>query len=143
MKGHNILIVSPRTHFREHLRNILISEGYTVRTAIDALEALDIIRYSGLDLIVTDLVLPRMDGIELVANAKDLQQHVRTVVFFPDCPKEREEMLRKMGVQWVGHPETPEQAKQWIKQALKDGAHGSIVNRAHGELRSVGTSDPP
>ena len=119
-KHHTILIASQRAHFREDLRDILVSDGHTVQTAIDGLQALDIIRYSHLDLLVTDLVLPRMDGIELVANAKDLQRHVRIVVFSLACPREREEMLRKMGVQRVERPETAWQAKQWIDQVLNE-----------------------
>ena len=124
MKGHSILIASQRSHFREDLRDILVSDGHTVQTAIDGLEALDIIRYNCPHLIVTDLVLPRMDGIELVANAKDLQKHVRIIVFSLACPREREEMLRKMGVQRVEHPETPEQAKQLIEQVLREASIG-------------------
>lgn len=118
MRDHSVLIASQRAHFRERLRDILRSKGHTVQTAADGLEALDVLRHNGFDLIVTDLDLPRMDGIELVANAKDIQRHVRIVVFHGACPKEREELLRRMGVEWVGHPETPELASRWVCRIL-------------------------
>ena len=124
MKSHSILLVSPRAYFREELRDLLLASGHRVRTVEDGLEALEVIRHNDLDLIVTDLDLPRMDGIELVANARDLRRRVRIVMFSTACPREREQMLRKMGVQWVGHPKTPQQAMQGIGQVLNPSSQG-------------------
>jgi CheY-like chemotaxis protein len=118
MKGHCILLVSQRTYFREALGEVLASDGHTVEMASDPTKALEHIRHGYFDLIVTDLTLPDMDGIELVANMQDLQPGIRSVLLVSSFPKERRERLRRMGFLEVLSPQNAAQAQQWIQQVL-------------------------
>jgi len=63
--GRRILLVDDEDLVRTAARRILAARGYTVLEAFDALEALEIARGQEIDLLVTDLVMPRMNGRRL------------------------------------------------------------------------------
>jgi two-component system response regulator MprA len=60
-----VLVVEDDEEIAEVLRRSLRTEGYEVRTAADGIEALDIATGFTPDVVVLDLGLPRMDGIEV------------------------------------------------------------------------------
>ena len=65
-----ILIVDDEKNYLLVLRAILEDEGYEVLTALSGQEALEIQKRSDLDLILTDMKMPGMDGIELLEQVK-------------------------------------------------------------------------
>ena len=67
---HGILVVDDSITSRSLERSILEAHGYRVRTAVDGLEALDMLRVETADLIITDIQMPRMDGFGLVEALK-------------------------------------------------------------------------
>jgi two-component system NtrC family response regulator len=66
-----ILIVDDEKNYLTILSAILEDEGFEVLTAPGGSEALDIHKASDLDLILTDMKMPKMDGIELLENIKE------------------------------------------------------------------------
>lgn len=72
-----ILIVDDETNYLAILRTILEEEGFTVLTAIHGKAALSILEDSDVDLLITDMKMPAMSGL-------DLLDHVRTG--WPDIP---------------------------------------------------------
>ena len=60
-----ILVVDDEPQITRVLRASLTSSGYDVLLARDGIEAFDLFRESVPDLVITDLFMPRMDGIEL------------------------------------------------------------------------------
>ncbi|MEK6775550.1 MAG: sigma-54 dependent transcriptional regulator [bacterium] len=67
----NILLVEDKTSMRRMLSQTLRAEGYHVIEAKDGKEALDIFRSNWVDLILTDLQMPEMDGIDLLREIKE------------------------------------------------------------------------
>jgi DNA-binding response OmpR family regulator len=65
-----ILIVDDDKNMRL-LTRARLSDLYTVVTACDGLEALDIIRRGGIDMVIADIMMPRMDGYELLKSLRD------------------------------------------------------------------------
>ena len=61
-----ILVVDDSITVREVERKMLALQGYEVTTAVDGLEGWNALRSEEFDLVVTDVDMPRMDGIELV-----------------------------------------------------------------------------
>ncbi|MCK9218391.1 MAG: response regulator, partial [Firmicutes bacterium] len=61
----DILIVEDDFHTRKLIEDILIDEGYTPVSAADAQKALDIIEHQHIDLMITDIMMPGMDGYSL------------------------------------------------------------------------------
>ncbi|HLH21158.1 MAG TPA: PAS domain-containing protein [Chloroflexota bacterium] len=60
-----ILVVEDNTAVRETLRALLVGAGYAVACAVNGRAALDRVAAGGVDLVLLDLVLPEIDGVEL------------------------------------------------------------------------------
>jgi two-component system OmpR family response regulator len=65
MPNYKILITEDEETLRSVLKYNLTKEGYTVLTANDGLQALEITRKETPDLLILDLMLPKMDGLEV------------------------------------------------------------------------------
>jgi len=66
----NILVVDDEAQITRVLKTSLSSQGYGIRTAADGEKALQVIREWPPDLIVTDLRMPKMDGLELCREVR-------------------------------------------------------------------------
>ena len=65
-----VLIADDNADMREYLTRLLRSDGYRVDSAIDGLAALEAIRASAPDIVVSDVMMPRLDGLGLVAELR-------------------------------------------------------------------------
>jgi two-component system cell cycle response regulator DivK len=70
MRQRNVLIVDDNPMNMKLVRVLLTGEGYEVRTAADALEALEILKEWRPLLILMDIQLPGIDGLELTRRLK-------------------------------------------------------------------------
>ena len=71
MSGARILAVDDQLYFRVFLEDLLREEGYEVTSADGGAEALVQLESQRFDVVVTDLVMPGMDGSELVQRVKE------------------------------------------------------------------------
>ncbi|MBP0049971.1 response regulator [Marinobacterium sp. AK62] len=69
-----VLVVDDSLSARKTLATLLRDSGYEVRTAIDGLDALDKIRQEAPAIVLTDLEMPRMSGMELAAILSNSKQ---------------------------------------------------------------------
>lgn len=74
-----VLVVDDEPAIREVIATLLEDEGYLVRHAKDGLEALDAINGDRVDLIVSDVVMPRLDGASFVRKLRG-RGHLMPVV---------------------------------------------------------------
>jgi len=65
-----ILAVDDQRYFRELLEGMLTDAGFEVQTAAGADEALGVLEHANFDIVLTDLVMPQVDGNELVHRVK-------------------------------------------------------------------------
>jgi two-component system, OmpR family, KDP operon response regulator KdpE len=70
-KGQRILIIDDETQIRRFLRVSLTSHGYDVREAGTGQEGLDDVALSGADLVILDLGLPDMNGMEVLRKIRE------------------------------------------------------------------------
>lgn len=77
----DVLIVDDEEMIREELKESLELEDFEVTTAASAQEALNLCEESSFDVIVTDLKMPKMGGLELlrILNEKKIQSRVFVV----------------------------------------------------------------
>jgi len=75
-----ILVVDDDQGMREFLEIMLTQEGYSVSTASDAGRALSRCRKEAFDLIITDLKMPKMDGIEFLREVKNLSPEALVIL---------------------------------------------------------------
>jgi DNA-binding NtrC family response regulator len=62
----NILVIDDEKSIRKALLDILISEGYQVEEAVDGKEGFNLIKAKNFDCVLSDIKMPKMDGIELL-----------------------------------------------------------------------------
>jgi len=87
-----ILVVDDSLTVREMERKLLVGRGFDVDIAIDGIDGWNVVRSGEYDLVITDVDMPRMDGIELVnLIKKDLHLHKLPVmiVSYKDRPEDR------------------------------------------------------
>ncbi len=75
-----ILVVDDEQNIREVIKEYLTMEGFTVDTAVDGLDALEVMGNKAFDLVVTDLSMPNLDGFGLMKHALDLQPLTSIIV---------------------------------------------------------------
>ena len=66
-----VLVVDDSITVRELERQLLENRGYTVDVAVDGVDGWNAVRSAHYDLVVSDIDMPRMDGIQLVQHIKD------------------------------------------------------------------------
>jgi diguanylate cyclase (GGDEF)-like protein len=64
--GKSILCVDDDQGIRELLHEIIIRLGHSIITAVDGIDALEKLKDGNFDIVITDISMPRMDGIELI-----------------------------------------------------------------------------
>ncbi len=75
-----VLVVDDEKFIRDILADFLGMEGYVVRTAEDGAAALNELNHAHYDLIISDLKMPRMGGIELLEAISHAAPHALTVI---------------------------------------------------------------
>ncbi len=75
-----ILAVDDQRYFRELIEGLLVEEGYEVQTCSSGEEALRVLDHSVFDVIITDLVMPVMTGVDLVQRVKERDPEQEIVV---------------------------------------------------------------
>ena len=78
--GPLVLVVDDDARLREYMRINLEVEGYTVREAASADEALDAIAGGAPDLVLLDVVMPGMDGLAALAAFKKIDKDIPIIV---------------------------------------------------------------
>src|SRR6266702_1967570 len=84
MPRERILIVDDEANARTALAELLRDEGYSVETAADGFKALPKLEEFSPDLLLTDLNMPGMDGIELMRKARARDPEMVAVVMTAD-----------------------------------------------------------
>jgi DNA-binding NtrC family response regulator len=81
MNNSTILIVDDEEIFRLCVKNHLEFLGYEVFSAASGRDALVLLREQQVDLVITDLHMPEMDGIQFMLSAKELDPSLTFIVF--------------------------------------------------------------
>lgn len=100
----SILIVDDKASSREFLRTLLEHNGYRLLEAGDGAEALQLARAWRPDLIITDILMPTMDGYELVRQLRATPELAETGVIFCSAhyqEREAQALARECGVSSV------------------------------------------
>ncbi|AFZ27579.1 response regulator with CheY-like receiver domain and winged-helix DNA-binding domain [Cylindrospermum stagnale PCC 7417] len=117
-----VLIVEDSIAQREMITDLLKASGLTVIHAGDGVEALEAIQSAAPDLVVLDIVMPRMNGYELCRRLKSdpKTQNVPVVM----CSSKGEEFDRYWGMKqgadaYIAKPFQPTELVGTVKQLLR------------------------
>ena len=91
-----ILVVDDSITVREVQRQLLVNQGYEVELAVDGMEGWNTLSRSPFDLVITDIDMPRLNGIDLVRMIKNDPQLRTTPVVIVSYKDREEDRLRGM-----------------------------------------------
>ncbi len=116
-----ILAVDDSASMRQMVSATLKSGGYEVVQAVDGVEALEYARSQGADLVLTDINMPRMDGIALVKALRLLPGYRYTpmLVLTTESSQEKKQEGKQAGATgWIVKPFNPEQLLSTVARVL-------------------------
>jgi two-component system, chemotaxis family, sensor histidine kinase and response regulator WspE len=91
-----VLVVDDSLTVRELERKLLAGRGYDVTIAVDGMDGWNAVRSERFDLVITDIDMPRLDGIELVALIRrdpQLRETPVMIVSYKDRAEDRQRGL--------------------------------------------------
>jgi len=94
----DVLVVEDDVRVRDLLCRYISSQGHRVRSAGDGVEALELIGKSPPDLVLTDLKMPRMDGMELAAYLREHAPQVDVIVLTAYADRDSAIQALRLGV---------------------------------------------
>jgi FixJ family two-component response regulator len=129
-----ILIVDDESIVRRNFKRVLDDQGYEVNTAADGIEALELLGKDDYNLIITDMKMPRMSGIEVLKKVRDGFPHIAVVVVTGYGTVDSALEAMKMGAcDFIEKPLTSDQISDAVTKAFErtdsDMLHGAEVER--------------
>ena len=116
-----IMTVEDSNSLREMIVFVLQDAGYEVSEAADGREAFAKLKITDVDLIVTDLNMPNMNGIELTQALRDTKKYKFTPIVFltTESQIEKKEAAKEAGATgWIVKPFRPEKLLKVVKKVL-------------------------
>jgi two-component system chemotaxis response regulator CheY len=116
-----ILAVDDSASMRQMVNFTLKGAGYTVVQATDGVEALEYARTNSVDLVLTDVNMPRMDGITLVRELRGLptNRYTPMLVLTTESSQDKKMQGKQAGATgWIVKPFNPEQLLATIARVL-------------------------
>jgi DNA-binding NtrC family response regulator len=118
-----ILLVEDEDTLRESLKRVFMRDGYEIDVTRDAETALKILEERSYDLIITDILLPGITGIELLKKYKEQNTDQLVIVMTAFASLETAvEALRGGAYDYIIKPVIHEEIKRIVKNALKERA---------------------
>jgi len=115
-----ILIVEDDPTVGESLRLLFKKRGHEILLALNGKEALQLFRHEIVDLVVTDVVMPKMDGIELLEAVKGLRPETEVIVISAQGTIEKAVQAMKLGAfDFIEKPINPRVISLLVERALE------------------------
>jgi len=117
----SILVVDDSETVRQVLQMTLGNAGFDVLEAGDGIDALDKLSMGQVDMLITDLNMPNMDGLELIKRVRQEGTHRFTpiVMLTTESSEEKKMAGREAGASgWIVKPFKPEQLLKVVKMVL-------------------------
>lgn len=114
-----ILIVEDEAVVRESVRDWLTEDGFDVECVESGEEALERLKKEKFGVIVLDLRLPGIDGLQVFEHAKDFQPQTKGIIITAYPSKETRDKARKLGLlDYLAKPFEVENLERIIRGAL-------------------------
>ncbi len=116
-----IMTADDSASIRQMVSFTLGQEGYEIVEAEDGKDALGKLNSTKVDMLITDLNMPNMDGIELIRKARENQQYkfIPIVMLTTESQDSKKQEGKKAGATgWIVKPFKPEQLVSVVKKVL-------------------------
>ena len=117
-----LLVVDDDSGMRDTLLDILEARGYRVGVAADGIEALEAIKTERYDLVLMDILMPRMNGVEALKQIKGIDDSVIVIMMTAYAVQDLiEEALREGVYRVLYKPLDIDEALSLIDEAISGG----------------------
>jgi two-component system response regulator PilR (NtrC family) len=145
----NILVVDDELGMRQFLTHLLQRDGHTIRTAENGRQAMDLLREQTADVVISDVKMPDMGGIELLHAARELQPSIEVIMMTAFANEGTAHEAFKLGAfDFVNKPFDNDLLREKVSRALKQislkDENAVLIKgqRARGKLSNIiGQSD--
>ncbi len=124
MKKHKIVVVEDETDIRELIAHNLEREGFEVRTASDGEEAIQLVREILPELVLLDLMIPKLDGLEVCKVIKNDEKTSQIPIIMVTAKGEESDIILGLGLgadDYLTKPFSPKELLARIKAVLRRG----------------------
>lgn len=121
MEDIRILVVDDQADIGRFLKMVIdqIDKSYHTDLALDAFEAMDFLREAPFDLVITDYMMPDMDGLELLESIRNLSPDTQVVIISALPSDIVKPLIDKANVEFfIPKPFTTQHIHQVVSQAL-------------------------
>jgi len=124
IRSFHILVVDDEDIARTNLEYILKKEGYHVTTAVNGADALEKVMAGEFDLILTDLKMEKMDGMQLVESVKRVSPHTDIVMITGFATvSSAVDALKKGATHYLPKPINLDELRATVRQILERKKH--------------------
>ncbi len=117
----SILIVDDEEIARTNMAHILSKDGYDCHSANNGLEALAVLAREDIDLVITDLKMERMDGIELLQQIKRVSPEIPVVMVTGFATvTSAVDALKKGAAHYLGKPVNLDELRKTVREVLEN-----------------------
>lgn len=145
-----ILLADDDSSVRRVLQFKLEKKGFTVVSAADGLQALEALKSQPFDLLLSDIRMPKMDGIELLGEARLAQPHIKVILITAHATVNQAVQAVKLGAfDYITKPFEDEELFVAIEKALQfeklESENKKLrgrLKRAESDKKLIGASKP-
>ncbi len=121
-----ILIVEDEFGLQEIFRDIFLMEGYDIRVSVDGVNGYEVYCQFEPDLVFTDVVMPKMNGLELVKKIREVSPQIKVIYisgFFgiKRLKRELDEDILKYGYPTLSKPFKTSEMLDLVKTYIEEG----------------------
>ena len=128
----NILVVDDDSSMREFLEILLTQEGYQVYTAENGEQGCEILKRESFDLVITDIRMKDVDGIDVLKKAKEASPETMVVMISAFATAETAvEAMREGAYDYIPKPFKVKEFKKIVKDTLKSKKSVPAANGNH------------
>jgi len=116
-----ILAVDDSASMRQMVSFTLKGAGYEVIDAVDGVDALNKAKQKAVDLVITDVNMPNMDGITLIAELRKLPNYKFTPLLMlttESAPEKKQAGKAAGATGWIVKPFNPDQLLATVKKVI-------------------------
>jgi len=116
-----ILHVDDSSSIRHWITTVLtVKGGVTVLSAEDGVEALNILSTTSVDLLLSDLEMPRVDGLELAKAVRNMPQHKYLPILILSTRKPESFPIKRLEAVtgWITKPVDADLLTRWVNRLL-------------------------
>jgi len=115
-----VLVVDDDREIREYMETFLAKDGFEVKTLAEPDAAVDEVREGGYHLVVLDLMMPKMDGVEVLRQIRQVDDDIAVVIFtgYPSLESAVESMKLDV-VDYLKKPFNPEEFREVLDRVMR------------------------